>query len=238
MFTEEAIQKIIDMGEHEVTDYNDVLFHVNHRGATHLEFPITETIKLFSLNQLVNLMRSDDFATDKEVHIISPSRVNIIGKNYTPDNKLVHYGRADASEIFEAYSSGNKLQQEDFIISLMSKFQATPARDELIKLVSVIKDETSSTQNDDGFSQNVTVKAGVTLVKEVTLKNLWQLQPFYTFPEIEQPKIPFIFRVHKGSTPLFSLHQCDGGAWKVETTGKIREFLVNALPDSTKFIIL
>jgi len=79
-------------------------------------------------------------------------------------------------------------------------------------------------------SQAMTVKTGICEVKEAILPNPVTLQPFRTFPEIEQPESKFIFRARKGErTPSFALFEADGMAWESTAMLTIKEYLQEAV---------
>lgn len=218
--TENHIQ-IVD-GEH---------FYVNGSKADQVSFRVPETLDLFSLTQVVScakmyVQKNQELYINIEDH----EKVNIYGVDFNRNGERDHIGAAHFHEVFKKYSDGQYLSQEEFIIQMLSRFQESPARDQLMKTISSIKSGQSIETDDDGFSQKVEVKAGVTLVKEQSLQNLWILQPFKTFPEIAQPAVKYILRVRKGTeTPQLALFEADGGEWKVRTTQLVRDWLIQRL---------
>ncbi len=283
--TADAIEALAKMADGTVNEYNGVLFHLNHNKETPLTYPTPDTVKLFSLTQVLTYLgpltkslmtelpkltapgdvpssESGAISVDSEsslasrlqleaaldgrlvINVIDHETVEIFNEKPDANNDLRVIARASFANMFDKFTQGRYQDQEAFIIDLMSKFEETPARQELLKIVGYVKSGETTTNEDDGFSQNVEMKAGVTLVKEQTLKNLWKLRPFKTFPEIEQPEVNYILRVQKGSdTPRFALFEADGGMWKVATTKKVREWFVNAVKpalstDADKVVIL
>lgn len=215
-------------------------FHVNHRAATQVRFNTPNCLEVFSLRQFVNAMPSMLVAqrlsdTQKVlVNVINFDCVEAVVSEEDVNGDREEFMCADFSKMFEKFEQGRFFDQEQFIIQLLSRFADSPARAELLKLVGSVKSGETTTSDDDGFSQNVEVKAGVTLVKEVALKNLWKLQPFKTFPEVEQPEVNYILRVQKGDTPKFALFEADGGLWKIKATSAVREWLIQALRVTTE----
>lgn len=123
---------------------------------------------------------------------------------------------------------------EEFIIAIQSRFVQDESTQSILQFVSSIKDEHVKTSQDDGISQTVTAKVGIARVAEVTVPNPVVLQPYRTFPEIEQPKSKFVFRMRSGTDlPTCALFEGDGGRWKVDAIFSIREYLQNALPEVT-----
>lgn len=227
------VDKVLEVSKHEIQTIGDHKYHVSHKGATLINTPKVQERSLFSLSQVVALA-IQLVEQGKSILINSDHEgVEINSKDYNANLQFDVYGSANAGTIFTPFPFGQKLSQEDFIINVMSKFVQNETTVELLKLVSSITKNDSAESHDNGFSQSVTVKTGIALVQKAELKNLWKLTTFKTFPEVQQPTIPYILRVHDGNR--FALYECDGGAWKVQTAIEVREYLVNqirnAIPD-------
>ena len=77
------------------------------------------------------------------------------------------------------------------------------------------------------MSQSVTVKKGVSLLENETVKPRINLSPFRTFREVPQPESEFILRLdNDGRVGLF---EADGGVWKIEAKINIAEYFENQL---------
>ena len=106
---------------------------------------------------------------------------------------------------------------------------------DLIKLVGNVVDENSITTADDGVSQRVTARSGISLVQQVGVPNPVRLAPYRTFNEIEQPESSFVFRVRKGANGVeAALFTADGNAWVNDAILDIRDFLASKLPDELR----
>jgi len=117
---------------------------------------------------------------------------------------------------------GKYFDHEIFVVALQTLFAQTHQRDELLRIFSSIKTEEILEVADNGISQGVVAKAGVALVKAVTIPSPIVLKPFRTFREIDQPESPFVVRVKKGTPlPQVALFECDGGMWKLEAMSRI-----------------
>ena len=84
--------------------------------------------------------------------------------------------------------------------------------------------------NDDGFTQNITAKAGIARIAQVDLPNPVTLQPYRTFIEVEQPESQFVLRVkadpNDTTEPIrCALFPADGNRWKAEASQNIKEYL-------------
>lgn len=130
----------------------------------------------------------------------------------------------------ESFPFGRFLPQEDFIIKLHSLFQKKEDDDfEYVSaLVSKIKQADSADTEDDGITQNITVKRGVSgaLVGKENVKPIVRLSPYRTFREIEQPESQFLLRIKtEDGIPHIALFEADGGQWRNEARTAIAEFL-------------
>lgn len=82
---------------------------------------------------------------------------------------------------------------------------------------------------DDGVSQQVVVKSGVSIEENKRTKSEYSLKPFRTFSEVSQPMSTFILRLRKGAEA--ALYIADGGAWELTAIHNIRDYLKEALSD-------
>jgi len=122
-----------------------------------------------------------------------------------------------------------KIDIEDFIISLRSLFIHNDDREYLLKFLSGVKLDSNTTVEDDGVSQKVTARQGMSsLVSEISIKPFVCLLPFRTFNEIAQPESEFVFRMGSKSDnkPQASLHECDGGIWKQKAVASIKDWFI------------
>ena len=121
------------------------------------------------------------------------------------------------------------LDSEQFNTVLLSTFVDTKARAEVFKLVKSMTNEQSMSTADDGVSQVITVKEGVSMLANVQFKNPVPLKPMRTFTEIDQPESNFTLRVNKSGQ--IALFEADGGAWKIEAVKRIKEYLTTKVAD-------
>lgn len=117
---------------------------------------------------------------------------------------------------------------EAFVIGLLAHFAPTPDREFLAQLAKYLTSERVRTSQDDGISQEVTVRKGVSIKTTETPRNRVQLAPYRTFREIEQPASEFLFRLRdgaEGEPPNLTLLESDGGKWKLSAMEEIGRFL-------------
>lgn len=124
---------------------------------------------------------------------------------------------------------------DEFIVALQSRFIKTDTQQDILKFVSSLSHDQSASYEDDGVSQKVAVKKGITQKQQLEVPNPVVLVPYRTFPEIDQPASSFVFRIklNQGGEPLCCLTEADGGAWRLEARKNIKEWLVNKAPEIT-----
>lgn len=158
------------------------------------------------------------------VQIISPLMSHEVRNNYIMSEPLLPQLNI---------SSWSPLDQ--FVPMIQSGFTSNYDQPALIKTLAHISDETSIRAIDDGTSQQVEVRQGIR--KEYAdLPNPVALQPYATFPEIEQPKIPYVLRLNKQNGVAARLIIADGNAWEAGCILKIKEYLAEHVGD--KAVIL
>nr|DAH53934.1 MAG TPA: hypothetical protein [Caudoviricetes sp.] len=121
-----------------------------------------------------------------------------------------------------SFRFGQPYDHENFIIALRSQFVQNEDSKELLEIISRVKDENSVEQNDDGVSQTVVARQGVSLVKNMVINPIRKLRPYRTFSEVEQPESEFLFRIMNGKYYLF---EADGGAWENEARNNVKKYL-------------
>ena len=122
---------------------------------------------------------------------------------------------------------GKHMDTEAFNTMLLSKFIDTEARAALFQVVRNLTKQQECKVADDGVSQVLTVKQGVSLTSNTQFENPCPLKPMRTFAEVDQPESNFTLRVNdKAEAALF---EADGGAWKNEAVANVKEYLRNNL---------
>lgn len=119
---------------------------------------------------------------------------------------------------FERY-----LDTEQFNTMLLSTFIDTEARKLLFTVVKSMTKEQNLNTTDDGVSQVITVKQGISTASNVQFQNPVPLKPMRTFIEIEQPESNFTLRVNERAE--CALFESDGGAWKNIAVQRIASYI-------------
>lgn len=212
----EFVEKLLSLASPEVVRRDNLLLYRND----YLEKKRNsrDGLVVHTLNGVIDFLRNvvDDFKEPLLVHIHGPEHVNVC-TGYNSENKreiLLSSEYSPTSFRFDHY-----FDQEDFIIALRAQFEQAGHRNDLIKLISNLVKEESVQTTDDGMSQSVIAKSGIARLHEVTIENPMSLAPFRTFPEVNQPQSPFIFRLDKNKR--CALFEADNGAWKLQAIDNI-----------------
>lgn len=234
-------QKKADLLEQELREINGRTYYWDRNNYKWRELvvslpddqPVPETLKFFTLDGVIDYIRENVEGlippTDGDerliLQVVDETCVVLRSKPSMFHKERHAIARCDAH--IPRINFGSYIGTDEFNTMLLSNFVETPARDELFKVVKSLTNEQSMQTADDGVSQVVTVKQGITLASNCQFKNPVPLAPMRTFTEIEQPESNFTLRVNeKAHVALF---EADGGAWKNEAVARVKEYLRNNL---------
>lgn len=131
----------------------------------------------------------------------------------------------------KTFPFGTFMPQEEFIIKLHSLFEKKEGDDfDYVALMvsKAVKADTADT-NDDGITQHVTVKRGISgaLKEKGEIKPIVRLSPYRTFREIVQPESQFLLRIKTSNNGEVqaALFEADGGVWRNDARLRIAAYL-------------
>lgn len=120
-------------------------------------------------------------------------------------------------------------EHEKAIIELRSKFSPGHGVDYLLDLLARVSKDNGVTTRDNGVSQEVEARQGVSLKALVPVKPRVSLRPYRTFLEVEQPKSEFLLRLDdEGNVGLF---EADGGMWQQTAKANIAAWFEEKLAE-------
>jgi len=164
------------------------------------------------------------------VRVTSPTRVEVFTPVFGPlrhRESIAFCEVALPSIIFDKY-----IDPENMVIMLNTRFEENENLATVMNLVGNLKNEQSNQTADDGFSQRITVKAGVAEMRDVKVENPVYLVPKRTFHEVQQPGSPFVLRFKADDSAVgAALFEADGGAWKYEAVKNIASWLTRQLKE-------
>jgi len=194
------------------------------------------SIKLNTLTGLVEYLKSGKDGLDKEkltVHVVSPTEVEVFSE-LDVERKREMFLTAEA--ILPEYDYDHYYPVDEFNIKIQSVFVGNPDSDILTTFASAIYIDNGATVSDNGTSQTVTVKNGVTSLAQGKAPNPVALKPYRTFIEVEQPESNFVFRIN--DKPGCALFEADGGLWKNTAMTNVKKFLQQELKELTTIEVI
>jgi len=172
---------------------------------------------------------SDLGTKDLFISVLSPTEVNLFGRiDPANDNLQFHYANATMPLKNFGFNAWHPL--EDFIIELLSMFDETGDRDDIVTTLSALANEHVATVSDNKATQTLQIKTGLTTKANTDVKNPVVLKPYRTFREVAQPESDFILRYrNQGSEIRAALFEADGGAWQLSAIANIKAWLVQMI---------
>lgn len=202
-----------------------------------LKDPTVDSIDVTTLSGLRDLLQ-DSFegfdAAAHLIHVVSHSHVQVVTKksNKWKDREVL----VDCNLVeTKGFPFDQFLNHENFVIGVLTSFADSGDKELVLKVASNVTGEAVVVSSDDGVSQQLAVKRGVTLKESVTVRTV-KLAPFRTFREVEQPLCEFALRAKQptpDSIPQLSLWDADGGKWKLVAVENIARKLRAELPGVT-----
>lgn len=169
------------------------------------------------------------------VHVVSPLRVEVVGKLEGVDNHLRrHYGTAVCrSAALHGFSFNAPQPLETLHIALQTCFQQDVGEIQALRrFLASVKSAEEVGLADDGVSQTVSARRGISAVQTTGVVNLWPLAPWRTFAEITQPTSHYVLRFQQGEgEPRAGLYETGDSSWQVRAVELIAAFLRARLTD-------
>lgn len=196
--------------------------------------PLPDTLKACTLGAVADFVKS--LGLPAIITVDSPGSVSVFSEL---NQETMSRRRYLVSSLCEdsRFPFGQFLTNEDFIIQLKSRFIETNDQREILSFASKITAGNTLSTQDDGVSQSVEIKKGISGALRVaqTAPSVVSLKPFRTFREITQPESFFIFRMRGNSDqlPSCALFEADGGAWKISAISEIALWLRQNVPGVT-----
>lgn len=240
----DALKYIVGLGEARVQDitlpdgtiqtYSDKPLT---RLSTHI--PMASSIDMSTLTSLVDYIKAnvDTMAEKMIVDVKSPTEVRLYSQlNMERDREVLVVVNANVPDFkFDSF-----MDQERFCINLQSKFIDSDDRALILKFAGTVEAGTVAEYGDDGVTQKATVKSGIASKTDAIVPNPVHLRPYRTFLEVEQPASDFIFRMKQDKYDgiTCAIFEADGGAWKMNATKAIKEYLQFELVGMPQFTVI
>lgn len=231
---EMAVQRIAELAvDAEIQEVNGETYAARSFQKIYHD-PRPDPLAINSLTGLVDYLNSGFETRDVFALISSPNRIDVFTAPYGESNSRDRVATVTPELPVIELLGGTYVELERFKIALRSQFQQGTGEVQLLDFLSKVDVEKGVTTGDDGVSQKVTTRNGVSgAVKGTeTAPARIPLRPYRTFLELEQPKSEFIFRLrtdrYEGVEAM--ILEADGGAWKLNAREAIKAFFANELP--------
>lgn len=235
----EALQYIVGLGKAEEHVINGACYSDKplHRIDTY--YPKADAIEMHTLTSLVDYIKSevDEMLPRMIVEVKSPTEVELYSQldpNRDRESLVVASARVPGFE-FDRF-----VEHEKFCINLQSKFIPSDDRELILKFAGTVEAGSVSEYGDDGVTQKATIKTGLASKGDAIVPNPVCLRPYRTFLEVEQPESAFVFRMKQDSygSVMCAIFEADGGAWKMDATQAIKEYLQRELDGMPQFTVI
>ena len=201
---------------------------------------LAHPITFSSLSSLAQYVMSDkDNMVEKSIiRIVSPTEIVLHGEVFSPYKARQITAKVEPLLPVQ-FPFSKFMDGESFIIGLQAQFvQNAGDWAAVVSACAGIKRDEGMSYADDGISQKVAAKKGISLTTTKPLPNPVKLAPYRTFLEVEQPISSFVLRVtDRRGEPELALFEADGGAWKLDAMQKIKSWLENALQGEDVLIL-
>ncbi len=173
---------------------------------------------------------------DLVLHIANQEKVFLYDSLREPWEKRDCY--LEACPSLRKFQFGQYYQSENFIIGLQTSFVQDESTAAILKIVGNLSHEAVTNFSDDGVTQKITAKVGITRVMDLPVPSPVELRPYRTFLEVEQPKSKFILRIQgkEGVPPTCALFEADGGQWELKAIQNISKWLRAEVPEEVTIL--
>lgn len=226
----EALQYLVSLKDNKTYTINGETWsdHELHRVPVYVGRP--EEITVNGLDSIVKLVRNElDMMENRPVYIrvVSPREVEVFSTlDSVMGRDFLYRAKCDTPEFKPGWR-----EHEQAIIELRSIFIPNDGTDYLLDLLSRISKDDGVTTEDNGVSQTVSARQGVSLKRFETVKPRITLIPYRTFLEVLQPSGEFILRLDENCR--VGLLEADGGQWKMQAKSAILGYFERELEEET-----
>lgn len=225
----EAMEYLVSLAKPETYQINGQTYSSQLLRRVEAYIPTTECINVTSLASIVKLVKAEmckmNDVSPLFIRVDNPRKVSVFstyGQEYK--RHYLYEATCDVPDFRDGFRS-----HDEAIIELRSRFFQSEGSDYLLDLLSRISKESVVSSEDNGVSQTVEARKGISLKEKVQIRPRILLRPYRTFLEVAQPESEFILRLNdNGDVGLF---EADGGAWKLEAKKNVMEYFEGALSD-------
>lgn len=235
--TRDVITKIEEMATPKTYEINGETYSSGHLSRIYPVYDSPSVLHVSSLESIVKLVAKEHESINQTifVHVDNYESVSV----FTTYNE-----RFERSDLYQARFDAPRpgfgwKDYENAMIAFRSQFIPNDGVNYLLDILSRITDENSVSSNDNGMTQTVEARSGISLKTKEKINPRVKLRPYRTFLEVEQPESEFLVRLKEGGQ--IGLFEADGGMWKLEAKSNIRAYFeekLAALIESGNVIVM
>lgn len=229
-FTDKELQWIQDTAKAETIEIGGVTYATKKLHDVRSKEPEQTALFVNTLDGISEYVAAHDLTAEGVlVQVVSFNRVELISVPF--GRFLQRHGLVVAKDETAQFPFDTMLSAEMFNIRVLSMFAETEAHEQLLRISGNLREYNENMLEDDGFTQRAVMRKGIANLTEQTLPPFFELQPFRTFAEIDQPQSRFLFRVHKDAKAgiVCGLFEADGGRWKGTAIARIKAYVAEKL---------
>ena len=221
----EALQYLVSLKDNKTYEIHGDTYsdQALSRIAPHIDRPTS--LHVTGLDSIVKLVHTEMNKLNAPVFIrVDGARKVSVFTTYdgTMTRDSLYEATCDVPDFREGFR-----EYEKAVIELRSRFIPGEGTEYLLGLISRINKESGISTQDNGVSQTVEARQGVSLKAVVQVKPRVILCPYRTFLEVEQPQSEFLLRLDEnGNVGLF---EADGGMWALEAKRRIGAYFEDKL---------
>ncbi len=175
-----------------------------------------QTVTLAGLIDYAGKLAEGDRAAIKAAHVSDPYTVHLLGATRKTWEDRPVYARAVFPEAARRLPLDRFVSHSELMMALLVSFDESDDRSTLLGLLRAVVAKSEVESTDDGFSQLITVRKGVTLLDQRPVSNPVRLRPRRSFAEVDAPEELFVVRLQPNRDldypPSVGLFQV-GEAW-------------------------
>lgn len=227
-----AIEKILDLGDIRTVELHGRPYAREADRLGRMRKPEEhqpDAVQVSTLDALVDYLVGNPDGLDIPslfLHVVNRARVELLGP-LQPANGNARFCYMAATFTPPNFDLGRWYPVDEFVVGLQSAFMPTIESGAVISMLANMANEAIRQNTDDGFSQTIAIKTGLTTKSEVKVKNPIELQPVCTFREAAQPLGGFILRLKDqgNGAPLVALYCADEKLMQLEAIQAVGVYL-------------
>ena len=223
----EALEYLVGLKPVQTFEINGETYTDGSLSRVHKVKHSPDRYQVKSLDAIANLIKTEigKARVPLFIRIDSPTRVYVESSwDEDYDRDFLYAASCEESNFQPGWRDHEKA-----IIELKSAFIPTEGQQYLLDLLSRLCVEDGVETTDNGVTQTVTTKQGVSLKQAENVRNIVGLKPFRTFREVNQPESMFLIRVDDKSR--VAILEADGEIWKIEAKLNIKAYFESELED-------